>query len=152
MSLEFDKYAAKGNELINRLAEDLMITRDSAGRIVRSLFHVLRKRIALEESFQLIAQLPMALKGVYVDGWNPNGNIERIHHLKEFLDDIRLEDGPTAGYDFGNDEKAKEAVKAFFRTLSFYVSKGEMEDIAKSLPNEVKKLVISSIGLSKPVL
>lgn len=152
MSLEFDKYAAKGNELINKLADDLMIPRDSAGRIVRALFHVLRKRITIEESFQLIAQLPMALKGVYVDGWNPTSHIERIQHLKEFLDDIRQEDGPTAGYDFGNDEKAKEAVKSFFRTLSFYVSKGEMEDIANTLPNEVKKLVVSSIGLSKSVL
>ncbi len=152
MSLDFDKYAAKGNEIVNMLAEDLVIHKDNAGRILRAVLHALRKRLTLEESFQLISQLPMALKGIYIDGWKVLANNKRISHLKEFLDEIRHEDGLTAGYDFGNDERAKIAVSAVFRTLQFFISKGEMEDIVSVLPNEIKKFVKSTIGENRSVL
>ncbi len=152
MSLDFDKYAAKGNELVNMLADDLVVPRDNAGRIMRAVLHALRKRLTLEESFQLMSQLPMALKGVYIEGWKIPTTTKRIIHLKEFLDEIRNEDGLTAGYDFGNDERTKIAVSGVFRTLNFYISKGEMEDIIGVLPNEIKKFVQSTIGEKRAVL
>ncbi len=70
MTLDFEKYAAKGNEFINKLAEHLNDpdNRDRAGRILRSVLRALRNRLTVEESLQLISQLPMAIKAVYVEG------------------------------------------------------------------------------------
>ena len=43
--------------------------RDKAGRILTAILHALRDIIPPAESLQLIAQLPMFLKAVYVNGW-----------------------------------------------------------------------------------
>jgi uncharacterized protein (DUF2267 family) len=152
MSLDFEKYAAKGNELVNMLAEDLQVPRDKAGRILRSVLHALRRHISIDESFQLLAQLPMALKGIYVDQWNPSQFYHRIHSLDEFFDEIRHEDGGLAGYDFGNNEKAKTAVRAVFRTLTYYLSEGEIDDFIANLPMELQQFIRDSIGKGKAVL
>jgi uncharacterized protein (DUF2267 family) len=141
MSFNFGKYASKGNEFVNAIAEDLNVPKEKSGRIIRAVFHALRNRISHEESFQLIAQLPMALKGAYVDGWKFDKDINRISHLADFLDEIRKEDGELASYDFGNDTKAKLAVVTVFKALSRFVSEGEMEDIMATLPKELKTFI-----------
>lgn len=66
MSLDFEKNARKGNEFVRRLAEELGAPLDKAGRIIGAVFHALRNRLSHEESFQLLAQLPVSLKSVYV--------------------------------------------------------------------------------------
>jgi uncharacterized protein (DUF2267 family) len=81
MALDFEKYAAKGNEFVRLVAEDLQVSHDRAGRIIRAVFHALRNRLNHEESFQLLAQLPMVLKGVYVDGWHFDKDFHRIRHI-----------------------------------------------------------------------
>lgn len=152
MSLDFEKYAAKGNEMVNMLAGDLQVPRDKAGRILRAVLHAIRNRLSIDESLQVIAQLPMALKAIYVDQWNPSKFIERIHHLSEFLDEVRQCDIGSAGYDFGNDASAKLAVKGVFRTLSYYLSAGEFEDMIAIFPTEMKEFVQSSIGIGRMAL
>lgn len=152
MSLDFDKYAAKGNEVVRMLAEDLQTSRDKAARILRAVLHSLRKRLSLQESFQLLAQLPMAFKAVYVDGWKYDTQFVRIEHLHEFFDEIRNEDGLTAAYDFGNDEKAALAVAAVFRTLNYFISEGEKNDMIGALPQELKKFVQDALGENRMAL
>ncbi len=141
MSLNFEKYAQKGNEFVHLVEEDLKVSRDKAGRIIRAVLQALRKRLSLEESFQFIAQLPMALKSVYVDRWSLNQEYERINTVEEFLDEVRKEDQNRAGYDFGNDAKAKVAVSAVFNALRKFVSEGEMEDIINMLPQPLKEFL-----------
>lgn len=152
MTLDFDKYAGAGNKVVRLLADDLQTSREKAGRILTAVLHSLRKRLTVQESFQLMAQLPMALKAVYVDGWKYAEPFKRIHHVDEFLDEIRIEDGQTAGYDFGNNEEAKKAVTAVFRVLNLFVSDGEVEDVVAVLPKELKEFVREALGEKKLVL
>jgi uncharacterized protein (DUF2267 family) len=152
MTLDFDKYAGNANKVVRMLAEDLQTSREKAGRILTAVLHSLRKRLSIEESFQLMAQLPMALKAVYVDGWKYNEPFKRIHHVDEFLDEIRTEDGLTAAYDFGDNEEAKKAVSAVFRTLNYFISDGEKEDIISALPKELKEFVRDSLGEGRMAL
>jgi uncharacterized protein (DUF2267 family) len=152
MSLDFNKYAAKGNEVVNMLSEDLKVPRDMAGRILRAVLHAVRNHLGIDESLQVISQLPMALKAVYVDGWNPSRSFHRIHHLAEFLDEIRNEDSKQAGYDFGNNQRAQEAVRAVFRTLNYFLSEGELADLAAVMPAEIGDFIKESTGEGKKVL
>jgi len=152
MSLDFEKYAAKGNEIVNRLAEDMKVPKDKAGRILRAVLHALRNRLSVDESLQLVAQLPMALKSVYVDQWDPWHSFHRIHHLTEFINEVRKYDEANVAQDFGNDESAKLAVKAVFRTLNYYLSAGEFKDVIAVLPGELKEFIQSSIGIGRMVL
>lgn len=152
MSLDFEKYAVKGNEFVRLVAEGMKVPRDKAGRIIRAVLHALRKRLSHEESFQLLAQLPMALKGVYVDGWKFDYDFNRIHHVDDFLDEVKKEDEGLAGYDFGNNAKAKLAVASVFKALNYFVSEGEMNDIMSVMPQEIKEFIKESIAGKKIIL
>ncbi len=151
MSYNFEKYASKGNEFVNIIAEDLKVPKEKAGRIIRAVFHALRNRISHEESFQLLAQLPMALKGAYVDGWKFEKDYLRITHLTDFLDEIRKEDGELAGFDFGNDGTAKLAVIAVFKALSYFISEGELDDIFAALPKEIREFIQKKVVAKKMI-
>ncbi|MFM9911674.1 MAG: DUF2267 domain-containing protein [Chitinophagaceae bacterium] len=152
MSLHFDKYASKGNEFVQLVAEDLAVSPDKAGRIIRAVLHALRNRLTHEESFQLLSQLPMALKGVYVDGWRFNKDFNRINRLTDFLDEVKQEDGNQAGYDFGNNAKALAAIATVFNAMHYFVSDGEMNDIIAVMPEALKKFIKESIAGNETVL
>jgi uncharacterized protein (DUF2267 family) len=145
MSLEFEKYAAKGNEFLKLVSDELQVPKNKGGRIIRAVFHALRNRLSIEESFQLLAQLPVALKGVYVDGWKIDREFVRIHHIDEFLEEVRKEDMEQASYDFGNDQHARKAIAAVFKAMRYYVSEGEFNDILAEMPAELKKFVKKTV-------
>jgi uncharacterized protein (DUF2267 family) len=112
MALEFDKYAMKGNEFINLLAHRLGDDQDRnrAARILRSVFHALRKHLTLEENMELLSHLPMALKGVYVDGWKIVGN-RTILDAMNLPEEIVREDAQFSKQDFQCEEDAIKALK-----------------------------------------
>lgn len=152
MALDFEKYAAKGNEFARLVADDLVVSRDKAGRIIRAVFRALRNRLSHEESFQLLAQLPLALKGVYVDGWKFEKDFNRITHINDFLNEVRSEDGVLAAYDLGNNERAEKAVAAVFKAMSYFVSEGEFKDVLAGLPEEIRHFVNESLAGEGTVL
>jgi uncharacterized protein (DUF2267 family) len=149
MSLDFEKYAATGNEIINMLAEDLKVPRDKASDILRAVLHAMRNRLNIDESLQVVAQLPMALKGVYIDQWDPWHSFRRIHHIDEFINEVRKYDKTPTGHDFGNDESVKLAVKAVFRTLNYYLSAGEFRDVIAVLPRELKEFIQNNLDVER---
>lgn len=112
MALEFDKYAMKGNEFVNKLAHRLgdEHDRDRAARILRSVFRALRKHLSIEENMELLSHLPMALKAVYVDGWKVTGN-RTILDAMNLPEEIVREDGLFSGQDFQREEDAVSALK-----------------------------------------
>jgi uncharacterized protein (DUF2267 family) len=150
MVLDFEKYATKGNEFIRLVALELEVPRDMAGRITRSVFHAIRNRITHQESFQLIAQLPMAIKAVYVDGWSYQQSSTRLRHIVDLLNEIREEDGKLSGYDFGDNANAVRALKAVLNSTASFVSTGEMKDILGTLPHEIRDILQKDI-LKTPV-
>ena len=144
--MHFEAYAQKGNEFINLVSKFLEIhDRNRAGRIVRSVLHVLRDRLTIEESLHFIAQLPVALKGVYVDGWAVPSKHNHPNTLDDFLDMILIEDNKTAWKDFSNSEEVLEAVIAVFKSFSCYVSQEEMERIMHVLPPYLKVFIKESL-------
>ena len=53
----------------------------------------LRRRLTLDESFDLLAQLPMCIKAVYVDGWKPALFPDKsIKTLEDFIREVLEED------------------------------------------------------------
>ena len=137
----FEKFAAKGNEWINKIAQLGEMPEDQAGRILKATLHALRNRLTIEESFHLMSQLPMALKGVYVDGWKLTQCFERVRHLHEFLNEIREMNGTTAAYDLGNDDKAKDRVGIVFQVMQEYVSAGEMQNVMSQFSEEIRHFI-----------
>lgn len=146
MPLDFERYAAKGNQFVNLVSADLQVPQRKAGRIIRAVFHALRNRLTHEESFHLLAQLPLALKGVYVDGWRFDNVFNRISHLEDFLDEVRHEDGGLAVFDFGDNSKTQIAVASVFKAMNYFISEGEMNDIIDVMPAALKMFIRESVA------
>ena len=141
MSLNFNQYAVEANTFMKEYGEKIMVEdKNKAGRILSAVLHGLREVISTEESLQLIAQLPMFLKAVYVNGWSGHKK-QKIRSLVEFIDLINRFDGATSIYDFGSDDETITYVKTTFLVLRKYISFGELEDIRTELPKELKSLI-----------
>lgn len=144
-----DKYAIKGNEFLSLLKYELNSTDDKALRILKCVLHNIRDHISWRNSLQLISQLPMMIKAVYVDQWNYTEHPTHMHHLYDLFDDIRAHDRDLAEYDLGDYNAVSAAAKAVFRTMNYYLPEGAMEDVIAVMPEEIKQFIFDSIGAGR---
>lgn len=142
MALNFNQFAKEGNAFLNEYSKKLNMVEDTdkAGRVLSSILHGLRELITVEESLQMISQLPMFLKAVYVNKWTLR-NKRKAKNMTEFIDLIRELNGVTAIHDFESDEVAENYINSTFMILRKYISLGEMEDLRTVLPKELKSMV-----------
>lgn len=138
----FDQYAIKGNLFLKEIAQELGNPQDKAraGRILRAVLHALRNTIPLEESFQLLAQLPIAIKGLYVEGWTLKKLNQRVRHIDEFAQEVYREGGAAAPSDFPDLEETKRGIMAVIRVLRKHITPGEIEDIRSTMTKGLKVL------------
>lgn len=146
MALNFNQFAAEANTFLKGYTKEINLVNDTekAGRILSSILHGLREVISLEESLQLIAQFPMFLKAVYVNGWTSRKK-EKVKNMTEFIDLVRQFDGVTSVHDFPSDEVAENYIDVTFIMLRKYISLGELEDIRTELPKGLKSMVYHNI-------
>lgn len=141
MILNFEKYAQHGNEFVNRLEAYLNTTnRAHAARILRSTLRVLRNDLTFEESLQLLSQLPMAIKSVYVDGWK-SGQHKKIKTVDDLLTEVIREEGDVAVIDFGSRQEILDSVRAVINTLKTYVSESEVDQALGTLPLAIREAI-----------
>ena len=112
-------------ELMDALGWD---DRHKAYQGLRTTLHALRDRLTLEEMAQPGAQLPLLIRGVYYEGWNPTGQPHKARHTAEFL-------APIA-HRFASDPRvdAEQVARAVFTVLAHHVSAGELADISQMPP------------------
>ena len=146
MALNFNQFAKEGNAFLKEFAKKINMPNDTdkAGRILSSILHGLREVITTEESLQLISQLPMFLKAVYVNKWTTRKKV-RVKTMTDFIDLIRELNGVTSLNDFESEEVAENYIHATFMMLRKYVSLGELEDIRTVLPKELKSIVYQNV-------
>jgi len=146
MALNFNHFAAEANRFIKEYTKELNLDGDTekAGRILSAILHGLREVISTEESLQLIAQFPMFLKAVYVNGWSTHKR-KKVKNMTDFIDMVRSFDGKTSLHDFGSDDVALSYIDSTFILLRQYISLGELEDIRTGLPKDLKSMVYHNI-------
>lgn len=148
MALNFNQFAQEANTFMKMYAKELDLGDDTekAGRILSSVLHGLREVISTEESLQMIAQFPMFLKAVYVNGWTSKKK-GKVKGIADFIALVREFDGNSGDYDFKNDEIAENYISSTFLVLRQYISTGEMEDLRGMLPKELKSLFYNRLML-----
>ena len=140
--MNFEKYAVKGNLFVKELAQELGCpdNKKKAGRILKAVLKALRNRLSHEESMHLLAQLPMCIKAIYVDGWKLSETPEKIKNVSEFVEEVMKYDRPRAQQDFADKDEAIRAIKAVFRVIKRHISDGEAQDVEAELPKQLKEL------------
>ena len=147
MSLDFNKHAQKGNLFLRELAEELGDPEDlaRAGRVMRAVFKALRNHLTLAENFQLISQLPMALKGIYVDAWMPTHEVEASRKKIDFIEEVLRFENKKNWMRVEDADQTEQSIRAVFKTLKKYISQGEFEDLQAVLPRQLKAFLKESL-------
>ena len=150
MALNFNQYASEGYHFLKEYSKALNLEGrpEQAGRIFASIMYAMRDIIPPEESIQLIAQFPMFLKGVYVNGWSMKKEKPRIKRMADLVELVKKYDYPAADSDFEyNDELVERYIDTTFIFLRKYVSAGELNDIRAGLPKDLKSIIFSNIAI-----
>ena len=120
---------------INDLREALGgLPRRDAYQVLRSFLHVLRDRLTVDEVAQLGAQLPMLIRGLYYEGWDPSKTPVKMkpdEFIERFSQGLTLDEAPP-----------EEALRAAARTLRQHITEGEFQDVLASLPAQLRELLV----------
>ena len=142
-AMNFNKYVQTGEAFVREIAVEVGCPDDvaKAGRVLRSVLHALRNQSTPEECFQLISQLPMQIKAVFVDGWRISGKGQRVRNIDDFIANVMDADGVSEWDDFPTEVETITAIKSVFRVIQKHVSEGEVEDFRRTLPEALRPLL-----------
>lgn len=129
----FDKTLQITNIWLGEIMERLGPDRQVAWKVLSTVLHKLRDRLPFELSIHLGVQLPLLVRGVYYDQFEPgrqpsdcNTPEEFTAEVAEWLSDIRPVD-------------PDEAIRAVFGVLSRHVSEGQIAKVQNALPASIRK-------------
>ncbi len=108
--------------------------REEAYAALHATMRALRDRLPVDEAAHLAAQLPVVIRGLYFDGWDPTRTPLKERHLKQFLGHIR------DSLDNRINLEPDVVARAVFAVLAGRVSAGEIDDVVGCLPAELKDL------------
>ena len=110
----------------------------SAFAALRATLHTLRDRLPREHAAQLGAQLPMLIRGLYYEGWDPSTEPTRIRHQQEFFDLVSAE-----LKEHHELRDARRVTRIVFGVLAKHLSPGEKQQVLLTLPEELRELWVS---------
>jgi uncharacterized protein (DUF2267 family) len=132
----FDKTIHTTNEWFKDLMFELnWDDRRLAYRAMRTVLQNLRDRLKMEEAVHLGAQLPMLIRGLYYEGWNPARSPDRQIDRSALLSNIR-----EALSGSRDDIDPEQVIRAIFKLLYHRVADGEIEDVKQVLPSDLVDL------------
>lgn len=101
--------------------------------VLRAVLHQLRDRLTVEEAVDLGAQLPLIVRGIYFEGWQPSHVPEKVRTKRKFLDGVTMKLLPHRN-------PPETAVRDVFALLAHHCDPGEVADVIAQLPSEIKEL------------
>jgi uncharacterized protein (DUF2267 family) len=129
----FDKTLETTHIWLNEMMEDLGPDRQVAWKVLSIVLHKLRDRLPIGLAAHLGAQLPLLVRGVYYDQFEPaklpttcNSREEFVAEVEEWLADTRPVD-------------PDQAVSSVFKVLSRHISQGQVEKVKEALPKSLRQ-------------
>lgn len=105
----------------------------AAFSVLRAVLHQLRDRLTLEEAVDLGAQIPLMVRGLFFEGWQPHRVPRKVRSKTAFLDELSKDVLPfTYPVDW--------AVAAVFKLIAHHCDPGEIADVVGQLPDDLKEL------------
>ncbi|MHB1571288.1 MAG: DUF2267 domain-containing protein [Solirubrobacteraceae bacterium] len=134
-----DRSVEKAHVWINDVAEELGTEdRHYAYRVLRGFLHALRDHMSVDEAAALAAQLPIFVRGVFYEGWDPSRTPEHARDLDSFLRRVAGE------AHLSGETEASFAATAANRVLDRHVSAGEADSVLSALPERLRELLKGS--------
>ncbi|HYC73986.1 DUF2267 domain-containing protein [Brevundimonas sp.] len=128
----FDKTLQTTHIWLNEITEVIGPDRQLAWKVLSVVLHKLRDRLPVDLAAHLGAQLPLLVRGVYYDQFQPAKQPTRCRNLDEFVEEVQewLADVRPVN--------AADAVDAVFGTLSRHVPEGQLTIVRHALPETIR--------------
>jgi uncharacterized protein (DUF2267 family) len=131
----FDKTVQESNLWLKDVMERLnTYDRRHAYSTMRAVLHALRDRIGPENAAHLGAQLPMLLRGLFYEGWDPTGKPTKERHESAFLAHIARELPRAAG-----PGEIEQGALAVLDVLSKHIDRGAAVKLVAILPLDLRR-------------
>jgi uncharacterized protein (DUF2267 family) len=129
-----DETVALTHQWLRDIGHELGDGPDAAYAALRGVLHALRDWLSTDEVAQLGAQLPMLVRGIYYDGWDPGRKVEHRRDADAFLAHTSARERMDAG-------AAARAARAVGRVLAAHITPGELDDVLGALAAPVRRLL-----------
>lgn len=131
----FDRTIQTTNIWLDELMKELgWMERHQAFHALRAVLHTLRDHLPVNSVAHFSAQLPMLVRGLFFEGWQPSKTPVHERTRDEFLMHI------TDAFALTIDADSSQIATAVFRLLSKFMSAGEIEKTRHSLPQAIRDL------------
>lgn len=130
----FDKTLQTTNIWLDQIMERLGRDRQVAWKVLSIVLHKLRDRVPVEAAAHLGAQLPMLVRGVYYDQYQPAQQPTKCRTSEEFIAEVAewLTDTQPIN--------AENAITAVFEVISRNIDAGQVEKIKGVLPEPIRQM------------
>lgn len=136
----FENTYTKTNNWLCEISSELdWDDQEKAFKALRVVLHTLRDQLPIKEVTDLSAQLPMLVRGMYFEGWNPNHKPTGLRSAEQFAAEVNSH-FPEFDYTENEYVDPREITRAVFTVLANHISPGEIEDVVACLPKGLKEL------------
>ncbi|MDP1736511.1 MAG: DUF2267 domain-containing protein [Caulobacter sp.] len=131
----FDTTVQETNEWL-RLVEAKLppCSRQQAYGALRAVLHILRDRLPMHAVLGLSAQLPMLLRGVFLEGWRPGDGPSDIRDPQDFAQAVADLLPPSFP------REPNGAAEAVFAVMAARLDPGEVAKLIQHLPTALRTL------------
>lgn len=129
----FDKTLETTHIWLNEIMADLGPDRQVAWKVLSTVLHKLRDRLPIGLAAHLGAQLPLLVRGVYYDQFEPSRLPTECNSMEEFVAEVAewLQDTRPVDPDV--------AVRSVFGVLSRHISEGQVKKVREALPRSLRQ-------------
>lgn len=105
-----------------------------AYRLLRATLHTLRDWMNADQAADLGAQLPVLIRGIYYEGWNPSSTPKQQRAKNDFVASVQA--------DFATDpiHNPDLEIGAVFGLLNKHVAAGQLQQMRASLQKPIRDL------------
>jgi uncharacterized protein (DUF2267 family) len=130
----FDRTLETTHIWLNEICNDLGPDKQVAWKVLSTVLHKLRDRLTINLAAHLGAQLPLLIRGVYYDQYEPDRMPSELRSRDEFVGEVAEWLSDTRPVD------PEEAVRSVFRLLSRHISEGQVNKVRDALPKSLRHL------------
>lgn len=131
----FDRTAHEAHDWVNELSARLGWTSErDVLRLLRTVLCNIRDHLPVNEMAQFSAQLPIMLRGMYFEGWQPKNTPIHQRDAAGFIKAVEEQVGDVLDY------RGELDIKVVFDVINARISRGEVEDVRANLPHALKDM------------
>ncbi|MFI7079214.1 DUF2267 domain-containing protein [Micromonospora sp. NPDC049903] len=108
--------------------------RNQSYAALRTVLHLLRDRMPVQESVEFSAQLPMVVRGIYFEGWQPSDVPIKLNR-DDFLYEVRQ------GFPYDVQGGPERVVQVVLDTLRRHITQGEWDEVKDTMPDDLAQIM-----------